>query len=278
MFPGKLLFLVSLGVLLFTEQTYPAVIDCTEGADLVASRIRACKVDSATGPLTDVDPGSVYDTAAPFTIRLGPLTRWIAWSHVPVITVTRIPDPLRGLRSPGISLGPGSFFGGIGTDDSIEVRISDPGGTSEQFALIDDNAATGVPMGIQNVMFNPELEGRRASVFSTRQIGSKVYFCDQPGKGDPECDMEDAPAEPIPFDGFLGSRLYPPGSGSGDYRFQFSFRNRPADPSDSGGRERVAEHPDIFLLVAEVPEPSSLLLTISAFFALLCGRRCLKHS
>jgi hypothetical protein len=166
--------------------------------------------------------GAQYEFAS-VTMNLDPTqTNWIAWADFWSPQTTPAP-----FSYPG-----GAFVGshGFGTDDWIQLTITNPGGTSASVEM-DRNNSIGDSYGPQMIIF-----GTASDAPGVRRTGlySPTVFINEAGA-------------------FNASGIF---TGSGQYIFDFSFRN------DFGS---TAGHPYIYLLAdvnlpEQVPEPTSLLL------------------
>lgn len=116
---------------------FPGVATDASAAVLTPYFVKAGYTDlSAPFPPADYDTASISVYIDPAT------TDWIAWN-----TASSLVIPYAGC-SGGYCLGPG----GYGTDDQIELTVTNPGGSSLT-ALIDVNDGYGVSSGIQNVIY-----------------------------------------------------------------------------------------------------------------------------
>ena len=184
---------------------------CAEAPQCIASGLQAIFVAGSaerqfgTGETLD---GIEYDSAS-VNVFIDPgSTLWIAWNNAPDLIVTRESRP--GERF----LGPGGF----GTDDFIRLTITDPNGFGV-YQDLDFNDAHGRWDYTQNVIFGlPE--------------DAPDVFRQHPAFADP-------PNEEFFIDekGAFGNIF----TIAGDYRFDFSFRNKYSSS---------ASHPDIYLLIA----------------------------
>jgi hypothetical protein len=108
-------------------------------------------------------PPASYDTAS-ISVYIDPATtNWIAWNNASSLVI-----PYAGCTS-GFCLGPGAY----GTDDQIELKVTNPGGSSLT-ATIDVNDGIGVSSGIQNVIYGTAATApdalRYASIFATSTL------------------------------------------------------------------------------------------------------------
>ena len=189
-------------------------------------------VDSAT---TDgsgrASGGAQYDFASA-TMNLDPaLTTWVCWAD---------------FWGPPTNPGPftyagGEFVGahGYGTDDWIRLTIANPSGASATLDL-DWNNSSGGSSGPQMIIFGDAADApevRRQSLPS-----SDFYYINEAGA-------------------FNSTGIF---TGSGQYTFDFSFRNQ---YTSSAG------HNEIHLLANVVPEPSPFVALLGVGLVGVLGRR-----
>jgi len=167
--------------------------------------------------------GAQYDFAS-VMMNLDPAqTNWIAWADFWSEQTT--PEPF--LYSGGTFVGSHGF----GTDDYIRLTITNPGGTST-WVDMDQNNSVGNSFGPQMIIF-----GAAADAPDVRRYNfssGSYYYINEAGA-------------------FNASGIF---TGSGQYTFDFSFRN--VYGINAG-------HPYIYLLadvndVNPVPEPATMLL------------------
>jgi hypothetical protein len=189
--------------------TYPGT--CAEAPQCIASGLQAIFVAGSaerhfgTGETLE---GIEYDSAS-VNVFIDPgSTLWIAWNNAPDVFLTRESRP--GERF----LGPGGF----GTDDFIQLTITNPDGFGV-YQDLDFNDAYGRWQYTQNVIFG--LPEDAPDVFrqhpSFAEPPNEEFFIDEQGA--------------------FGDVF----TVAGDYRFDFSFRNKYGNS---------ASHPVIYLLIA----------------------------
>lgn len=189
---------------------------------LVAARADAglisYKVTDAYATLTS-SPGEIYSTAS-ITVDIDPsVTNWIAWNDTPTLSLS---DGGCGgfVGGSGSCLGPGGF----GTNDSIDVTVTNPDGAA-QTETIDENSDWGVSSGTQNVLFGtaedaPDVYRETPVWYPSWLTGAGASYFDEAGA--------------------LNAIF----TGAGSYQFDFSFVN---------DFQHQANHPDIYLLVYTTP-------------------------
>jgi hypothetical protein len=190
-------------------ETYPGI--CAEAPQCIASGLQAIFVAGSaerqfgTGETLE---GIEYDSASVSVFIDPESTLWIAWNNAPDVVLTREARP--GERF----LGPGGF----GTDDFIRLTITDPDGFGV-YQDLDFNDAHGCWDYTQNVIFG--LPEDTPDVFrqypAFAEPPNEEFFIDEKGA--------------------FGDIF----TVAGDYRFDFSFRNKYSNS---------ASHPDIYLLIA----------------------------
>ena len=175
--------------------------------------------------------------AASTTFFVNPaMTKWIAWN--------RFTD----LRAVSDSR-PGELFLGAfapEVDDHFELTITNPAGRFMTVAL-DQNGVLGAPIGPQSMIFGES--SAAPDVVRGDNFGAPSFF-DEVGQFNSLFDV------------------------SGEYKFDFSFRNIGGD----------AGYPDVYVLVNTVPEPTSAMMAAAALFAVCCSlipyrvpaRRCVR--
>jgi hypothetical protein len=136
---------------------------------------------------------------------------------------------------------PGELFlgpGGIGVDDFIRLTVSRVGSGESLTLDIDQNTGEAVSFGVQNVIFGSAAEA--PDVF--RDPGGFPGFAQF---------LDEAGSHNAIF------------TTAGLYEFQFSFRNTFASSAD---------HPDVWLLQASVPEPTRLALGLAVGLIIVTHR------
>jgi hypothetical protein len=104
--------------------------------------LRAEKVLSARTVASGLQPGEEYDSGS-ITVRIDPgTTAWVAWNNAAEPSLQRAERPGEALLGPG----------GFGTDDYIEVTVTNPDG-EKLTVVLDRNDALGRSSGPQNVIF-----------------------------------------------------------------------------------------------------------------------------
>jgi len=126
----------------------------------------------------------------------------------------------------------------FGTDDFIRLTVTNLSNNDTATFDIDQNNGSGTSFGIQNVIFGDAATAPDSLREVSITDSTKVLF-DDPGSH---------------------NSIF---TTSADYRFDFEFRN-------IGG---PAGHPDIWLLVDVVPEPTTCTLALSALFLAMSRRR-----
>lgn len=160
---------------------------------------------------TGLTQGQSYSSAS-ITATIDPAkTRWVAWNNVSSLALTRPERPGAALLGPG----------GFGTDDYIDVTVTNPRGEKLTIAL-DKNDSVGRSSGPQNVIFGTAADA--PDVY--RQSPS---FASPPGEVS------------IFNEGGTHNAIF---TVAGEYRFDFSFIN---------GFTATGGHQDVYLLVFASP-------------------------
>lgn len=180
-------------------------------------------VDTPTGSIFGYGGGGQYDFAS-VSLFLNPtLTNWVAWSDS--FGAGNPADPYACSDPSGSCIGRHGF----GTNDYIQLKVTNPGGTSQELTM-DWNDGSGNSSGSQMIIFGTALAapGVRRYNFPS----GPYYYIDEGGA--------------------FSSSLF---TTAGIYKFDFSFR-------DYWGSE--GGHENVYLLAdtnpAPVPEPATLLL------------------